>query len=143
MPVFESECSWGLAGERSSTGVFLERLKGPLLFYVVKSEEKAYDFFVSVCRCRCQGGEAGESNLGRCGDTFCEEVFYDLEMASYYGLDQKGMAAVVMLTTFGHHFDRREDAKKVMNGIETFAEVDRLINAVRYNRGVGICLGVV
>lgn len=125
--------------------VFLERLKGPLLGYVVTSEEKVYDFFVSVCGCRCQRGEAGESILGRCGDTFCEEVVYDVELAIYYGFDQKGMAAVVMLTTFGHHFDRRDARRRdniVVNGIEMFAEVDRLMNVVKYNCWV-VCLGVV
>lgn len=41
------------------------------------------------------------------------------------------MAAVFMLTTFGHHFDRREEGENedniVVNRIKVFAEIDRLL----------------
>lgn len=112
MPVFESDRSWRLAGEdlsaNVSSDVFFERFKGPLLDYVLTLEEGADDFFVSECGCRCERGEAGELILGRCGDAIREEVVDYLELAIDYGLNQKGVAAVVMLTTFGNHGDRRE-----------------------------------
>ena len=142
MPVFESERSGGLAGEYLSTNVssdvFLERLKSPLLGYIVTLEERPYDFFVSICGCRCQRSETGEFILGRCGDAICEEVVDYPELAIYYRLDEKGVAAVVMLPTFGDHLARREGGGMTMQGVvanghKVFAEIDGLSNAVRYN----------
>lgn len=71
--------------------------------------QRPYDFFVSVCQLPGARGVRAESFiLDGCGDAICAKIVDHLELVICYGLDQKGVAAaVIMLATFGHHFKRR------------------------------------
>lgn len=137
MPVFESERSWGLAGEWLPTNVSfdvsLERLKGPLLGYVVTLEEKVYDFFFPFATAAAKGVRPESLSLA-VAETPSARRLFTISSGHLLWLGSEGNGCSCHADDFRPSFrqTRRRD-KIVVNGVEMFAEVHRLINAVRYN----------